>query len=77
MGNPAAGWTPERRQRQRDAIRRWKPWLKSTGPTSAEGKVVVARNAFTGGHAAEFRQIVKEMNEGVAQAAGLHPLTEL
>lgn len=62
MGNRATGWTPARRQRQREAIQQWKPWLKSTGPASAEGKAAVARNAFTGGHAAEFRHTIKEMN---------------
>jgi hypothetical protein len=46
MGTP---WTPERRQHQRDVINACKPWLKSTGPRSVEGKAKVARNAFNGG----------------------------
>ena len=63
MCNPTAGWTAERRERQREAIKRWKPWLKSTGPTSPEGKAAAARNAFAGGEMAGFRQIVKKMDE--------------
>ena len=42
------GWTPERRRSQAEAIRRWRPWEKSTGPRSAAGKAKVARNAFKG-----------------------------
>ena len=42
MGNPAKGWTPERRKRQGGAIKQWKPWAKSTGPKSPEcgGQVI-------------------------------------
>jgi hypothetical protein len=40
------GWTDERRAKQREAIHRWKPWLKSTGPRTPEGKAVVAANAY-------------------------------
>ena len=63
MGNPAQGWTPERRKRQSEAIRRWKPWNQSTGPKSAEGKAAVAGNAWTGGHWLMLRQAVSEMNQ--------------
>ncbi len=38
-------WTEERRKKQAEAIRRWKPWEKSTGPKTAEGKAVCAMNA--------------------------------
>lgn len=40
------GWTAERRAKQAQAIRRWKPWLKSSGPVTSEGKSRVARNAY-------------------------------
>ena len=63
MGNPGKGWTPERRKKQSEAIRRWKPWSKSTGPKSLEGKAAVARNAWTGGHLVHLRLLVKEMNK--------------
>lgn len=60
MGNPAAGWTRQRRQRQSKAIRSWRPWEKSTGPRSAEGKAKVARNADKGGEWRRLRAEVKE-----------------
>lgn len=43
----ASGWTTERRQRQSEAIRAWRPWEKSTGPRTAEGKAKVGRNWIT------------------------------
>jgi hypothetical protein len=45
MGEP---WTDERRQRQREVINKHKPWTKSTGPKTKEGKAKVARNAYNG-----------------------------
>jgi len=42
------GWNPERRERARAAIHRWKPWQSSTGPRTAEGKDRVAQNANKG-----------------------------
>jgi hypothetical protein len=38
------GWTDERRAKQREAIRRWKPWEKSTGPKTEYGKRQAAHN---------------------------------
>ena len=67
MGNPALGWTPERRQRQREAIQRWKPWAQSTGPKTPEGKAAVSRNAFTGGELVKMRELVKEVNQVLRQ----------
>ena len=43
------GWTPERRARQAALIRRWQPWLRSTGPKTAAGKARVARNPLRHG----------------------------
>jgi len=37
MGSKSA-WTPERREKQREAIKRAQPWLKSTGPKTSLGK---------------------------------------
>ena len=31
MGNAANGWTPERRKKQSEAIKRWKPWKQPRG----------------------------------------------
>lgn len=41
----AQSWTPERRQAMRDRINQTKPWLKSTGPKTPEGKAKVSQNA--------------------------------
>jgi hypothetical protein len=51
------GWTPERRARQAELIRSWKPWERSTGPRTAEGKGLVARNAWKGGYRAMFGEL--------------------
>ena len=59
----ATTWTPERKAKQSQAIRQWQPWLKSTGAKTAEGKAVVSRNAFKGGHRPFMRQLAKELAE--------------
>ena len=63
MANKATAWSPERRKKQSEAIRRWKPWNQSTGAKTLEGKAVVSRNAWKGGHGATIRQITKQLNE--------------
>ena len=45
----ANGWTAERRARQAELIRTWKPWERSTGPRTAEGKAATSRNGWKGG----------------------------
>lgn len=67
----ANGWTPERRARQSELIRRWKPWEKATGPTSPEGKAKVARNAYTGGHWLMVRNLARSIKEHVDALATL------
>lgn len=56
------GWTPERRAKQSQAIKAWRPWEQSTGPKSPEGKARVARNPWRGGHRQKFRAMVRELN---------------
>ena len=56
----------EQRQRQREAIKRWKPWTKSTGPISPEGKAAVSRNAFTG-RTYGVRALIKTVNKLLQQ----------
>ena len=41
-----SGWDNKRRAKQRKAIRRWKPWEKSTGPKTPQGKAQAALNAY-------------------------------
>ena len=45
----ANGWTPERRAKQAEAIKRWKPWERATGPKSDEGKAASSQNGLTHG----------------------------
>ena len=42
-------WTPEARARQSEAIRKWKPWARSTGPKTPAGKYNSSRNAYKHG----------------------------
>jgi len=39
------GWTDARKARQAEAIKRWKPWSKSTGPVTDTGKATSSQNA--------------------------------
>ena len=57
------GWTPERRARMSAMIRNWKPWEKSTGPRTDEGKAVSSRNAFKGG----YRELVRELSRALRE----------
>jgi hypothetical protein len=59
----ANGWTPERRARAADAIRHWKPWERSTGPRTPDGKAKSSRNAWKGGFRAQLRELQKLLNE--------------
>ena len=61
----ARTWTTEQRQRQREAIQRWKPWNQSTGPASPEGKAVASGNAYTGGQRKEMRKAIRELREAL------------
>jgi hypothetical protein len=55
-------WSEERRVRQSEAIQRWRPWERSTGPRTVNGKARSARNADVGGQWQRFRQYVKILN---------------
>lgn len=61
-GGTTKGWPPERRQAQADRIRQTKPWTKSTGPKSTEGKARSARNGTTHGlHTPEGQHLRKAL----------------
>lgn len=62
----ATGWTPERRRRQTELIKTWKPWAQSTGPRSLEGKERVSRNAWKGGHREKLRELYVMLNAELA-----------
>jgi hypothetical protein len=44
-------------------IRRWRPWEKSTGPKSPEGKNKVSQNAFKGGGRKQLRELRRVLRE--------------
>jgi hypothetical protein len=49
--------TPEHRALRSKLIRDWKPWEKSTGPKTTEGKARSARRGYKGG----IRQLLQEL----------------
>ena len=51
------GWTQERRARQAELIRQWRPWEQSTGPVTADGKARSAANAKSLGVRAARREM--------------------
>ena len=55
-------WTADRRQKQRELIQRWKPWEKSTGARTAEGKAKVSKNAVKTGKSLEVRELIKYLS---------------
>ena len=54
------GWTPERRKRQAEMIRNWKPWEHSTGPKTPEGIEVSKMNAEKHGMRGRKWQLLKQ-----------------
>jgi hypothetical protein len=63
----ANGWTPERRARQAELIRTWRPWEWSTGPRTPEGKDRTSRNGFKGRHREQLRALMRELNEALRE----------
>lgn len=55
--------TPEHRAMRAALIRRWKPWEKSTGPKSEDGKARSAMRGFKGGHRAMLREVARVLRE--------------
>lgn len=66
------GWTPERRAKQAEAIRPWKPWDRSTEPETEEGKAASSRNADKGGTKSKaslqlLGQLLREQKEALEE----------
>lgn len=55
--------TPKHRALRAELIRRWKPWEKSTGPSTPEGKEKASQNAFKGGWREQLRELNKILKE--------------
>ena len=53
-------WSEERKKKQAEAIKRWKPWEKSTGPKTKKGKARCSTNAIKSG---AYTGKMKEMRE--------------
>ena len=54
----ANGWTSERRKKQSELIKTWKPWEKATGAKTIEGKNKSKMNALKHGCRSEvFRKL--------------------
>ncbi len=56
-------WTEEQRLMQSQAIKKWQPWLQSTGAKTEEGKKKVSQNAFKGGIRPLCRNLSKALRE--------------
>lgn len=59
----SGGWTPERKAKQAERIRQWRPWEQSTGPKTSEGKARASRNADKGGTRAMLRTMSRMLRE--------------
>jgi hypothetical protein len=57
------GWTPERRARQAELIRGWRPWESSTGPRTVEGKARSRMNRYRGGNKTKVREFARLVRE--------------
>jgi hypothetical protein len=59
----ATGWTSERRARQAEQIRNWRPWEQATGPKTKAGKAVVSQSAYKGGTWRLLRDLARALRE--------------
>ncbi|MCB1783936.1 MAG: hypothetical protein KDI13_08055 [Alphaproteobacteria bacterium] len=58
MKRKTKGWSEERRRKQSENIRKTKPWTKTTGPRTPEGKEAVSQNALKHGlHSADIQEL--------------------
>ena len=72
-------WTPAARKRQRRLILERKPWLKSTGAKTPEGKVVSSQNAKKKltQEQAEFKAQMDEINSALKEMKKLFRMAKL
>ena len=55
--------TPEHRAKRAELIQRWKPWEKSTGPKSTDGKTRSAMRGFKGQTREMLRELARMLRE--------------
>ena len=63
--------TPEHRRLRSELIRRWRPWEKSTGPRTPEGKARSSRNRWRGGQREQFRALMRKLHSALDEQAGV------
>ena len=63
--------TPEHRAMRAELIRRWKPWEKSTGPKSPEGKARSARRGYKGGTREMLRELARILRKQADALSGI------
>jgi len=69
----ANGWTPERRAKQAEMIRKWNPWEKSTGAITVNGKLISSQNSKThGAYTKENREVQTIISNLVSQNKALN-----
>ena len=72
----ANGWTQERRAKQAELIRGWRPWESSTGPRTAQGKARSRMNRYRGGTKQKVREFNRLMRELLGDSARLLEVVE-
>ncbi len=64
-------WTPEERAKQSAAIKKWKPWVNSTGPKTLAGKAAARMNALKHGARSQqwskFKKILRAQRQFVSR----------
>lgn len=68
----ARQWTQAQRERQAKLIRRWKPWEKSTGARTPEGKAITSKNAVNFSIREELRGLRRENKKILALMDKMH-----
>jgi hypothetical protein len=65
----ANGWTAERRLQQSIMIRNWKPWDRSTGPKTDDGRRRSSQNALAhGGYKSNLKEELKMLKNFLREA---------
>ncbi len=59
-------WTQEQRAVLALQVHNWKPWTRSAGPKSPEGKAKVSRNGWKGGKRPARRSAILQLKAAIA-----------